>query len=98
MALFVFFAGAAGALVVAADFFSGVAGTGAVGFGSGCAYGTGLLELALLFLLELALECVDGGGGSAVGLGRRCVLTRGRGVGVLRWAGWRECVLGVGCR
>ena len=94
VAFFVLLAGAAGALVVAAYFFTGVAGAGAVGFGSGCAYGAGLLEFALLFLLELALECVDGGGRSAVGWRCWWILTRGWGVGVLRWAGWGERVLG----
>ena len=57
-----------------------------------------MFEFALLFLLELALEGVDGGGRSAVGDG--CGLTcRGR-VGVLRWGGcWRaadgELLLGL---
>src|ERR1700720_1757653 len=97
VALFVFFAGAAGALVVTAYYFAGVAWAGAVGVGRGGADGAGLVKFALLLLLELALECVDGGGGCAVGWRCRWVLPRGGGVGVLRWAGWWECALGVGC-
>ena len=95
--MFVFFAGAAGAWVVAAYFFSGDAGGVAVAAG-GSAYAAGLFEFALLFLLELALEGVDGGGWSAVGDGRR-LTCHGR-VGVLRWGGcWRaadgELLLGL---
>ena len=69
MALFVFLSGAAWAGVVAAYLFAGAAGRCAVGVGCGGADGAGLLKFALFFLVEFALEGVDGGGWSAVGNG-----------------------------
>ncbi len=67
MALLIFLTRATWALIVAADLFAGVSGGGAVGCRRGGADGAGLLEFALLFLLELAFECVDGGRWGAVG-------------------------------
>src|SRR5260370_33565572 len=95
VALFVLLSGAAGAGVVAASLFSGAAGGGAVGVGRGGADGARLLEFALLFLVELALEGVDGGGGGAVGYGCGYGLAWGGGVGVLRGAACRQGVDGV---
>ena len=70
MALFVFLAGATWTGIVATYLFAGAAGGGAVGVCCGSADGAGLLEFTLLFLVELALESVDGGGRGAVGYGR----------------------------
>jgi hypothetical protein len=93
VALFVFFARAAGAWIVAAYFFSGDAGGVAVAAGGG-AYAAGLFEFALLFLLELALEGVDGGGGGAV-VGDRRGLARGGGVGGGCGSAHGELLLGL---
>lgn len=73
MTLFELLAGAAGAGVVAADLFAGDAGRVSVGGAVAGAGGAGLIEFALLFAFELALESVDGGswGLGACGLGLR---------------------------
>jgi hypothetical protein len=73
VALFVFLARSAEARIVAAYLFAGASGGVAVGVGCGGADGAGLLEFALLFLVELALQSIDGGGRGAVG--DRCMLS-----------------------
>ena len=70
VALLVLFPGAAWARIVPTYFFAGSAGSRAVAFGRGGADGAGLFELALFFLVEFALEGVDGGRWSAVGYRR----------------------------
>ena len=72
VALFVFFAGAAEAGVVAADFCAGAALGSYGGGGASGLFGGG--EVALLVALELALQGVDGGGGGAGGDGWWCLL------------------------
>jgi hypothetical protein len=62
---FVFFAGAAGAFIVAVDLFAGAVRGG--GFGLVATGLASALEFTFFFLLELAFESVDGGGGSAGG-------------------------------
>ena len=62
MAVFELLAGAAGAFVVSAYFFAGLA---LGGFGYGHSGLAGHFQLAGFFLLELAFEGVNGGGGGA---------------------------------
>ena len=64
VAFFVFFAGAAGAWIVASDFISGDALRGG---GTLCRVDSArLFELATLLALKLFFQFVDGGGGGAV--------------------------------
>ena len=93
VALLVFLSGAAWARIVAAHFFAGAAGRCAVAVGCGGADGAGLFEFALFFLVELALEGVDGGGWSAVGYRCGYGLARCGGVGV---PGGAACRKGTG--
>ena len=76
MAFFVFLARTTEARIVAAYLFAGAPGGVAVGVGCGGADGAGLLEFALFFLVELALESIDGSRRSAVG-DRRMLSGRG---------------------
>ena len=105
VALLVFLSGAAWARVVAAYFFAGAAGRCAVAVSCGGADGAGLLEFALFFLVEFALEGINRCGWRAIGYGGGCWLARRGSIGV-RWRaagrpGSREFLLelrlGCGC-
>src|SRR5437879_4327610 len=96
VALFVFLSGAAWARVVAAPFLAGSAGRCAVAVGCGGADGAGLLEFALFFLVEFALEGVDGGRWSAVGYRRGYGLARSGSIGMRGRAACREGAGGFG--
>src|SRR6185437_16492394 len=65
------------ALIIAANFFAGTPGSRAVRFGA-CTRSAGEVKFALLLLLELTLERIDGGGRSAGWNGDRSMCRRGR--------------------